>query len=51
MACGPAISRARPGGTPIAFCEAVRTTSTSHSAVRSSSPATEQTPSTTLSTP
>ncbi len=48
---GRAITNARPGGTPIAFCDAVRATSTPQSVICSASPATEQTPSTTVSTP
>ncbi len=39
----------RPGGTPKAFCEPVITKSMPHSSIRSSSPAAEQTASTTMS--
>jgi hypothetical protein len=49
IARGPAMSSAKPGGTLIAFCEAVSTTSTPQSVIRNSSPATEHTPSTTIS--
>ena len=39
------------GGTPTAFCEAVKATSTPQSSMRSISPASEHTPSTTTSAP
>lgn len=48
---GDTIMRASPGGTPMAFCDAVTATSICHSSCRISSPAIEHTPSRMVSTP